>query len=62
MKHYPEYLIKDIEALENVIQNGPEIKYDLYLDELYGSINSAYTDGKITGSEAAFLRKKYFGL
>lgn len=34
--------------------------YDCYLDEVYGSINSALCDGAISSDEADYLRKHYF--
>ena len=34
--------------------------FDCYHDELYGSINSAYTDDRISKECADYLRNKYF--
>lgn len=58
---YPEYLQHDInEWLKAKEENNPS--WDLYWDELYGSINSAWADGEISFSEAAELRKKYLSI
>lgn len=58
---YPEYLQHDINQwLKAKEENNPS--WDLYWDELYGSINSAWADGEISFSVAAELRKKYLGI
>ena len=54
---YPEYLQYDInEWIKAKEENNPS--WDLYWDELYGSINSAWADGEISFLEAAELRQK----
>ena len=58
---YPEYLQHDIdEWIKAKEENNPS--WDLYWDELYGSINSAWADGEISFSVAAELRQKYLGI
>jgi len=54
----PKYLKNDIEALKEGIKN--KSKYlDCLLDEVYGSINSAYYSNEITKEQADYLRYKY---
>ncbi len=36
--------------------------YDCLWGELYGSINSAFTDGDITEDHAWYLREKYLNM
>lgn len=58
---YPKYLQHDINQwIKAKEENNPS--WDLYWDELYDSINSAWADGEISFSEAAELRKKYLGI
>lgn len=58
---YPEYLQHDINQwIKAKEENNPS--WDLYWDELYGSINSAWADGEISFSVAAELRQKYLGI
>ena len=58
---YPEYLQHDInEWIKAKEENNPS--WDIYWNELYGSINSAWADGEISFSEAAELRQKYLGI
>lgn len=58
---YPEYLQHDINQwIKAKEENNPS--WDLYWDELYGSINSAWADGEISFLEAAELRQKYLGI
>ncbi|NBK96871.1 MAG: hypothetical protein EOM50_02415 [Erysipelotrichia bacterium] len=54
----PKYLEKDIEQLLNGINNDDSL-LDCMLDELYGSINSAFWDGIISEKHARHLREKY---
>ena len=58
---YPEYLQHDINEWIKAKEKN-NLSWDLYWDELYGSINSAWADGEISFSEAAELRKKYLGI
>lgn len=56
----PPYLQISIkEWLEN--KDNPWC-WDIYSDDLYGSINSAQHDGVITQEEADELRREYLGL
>lgn len=54
----PKYLKNDI---ERVIKGRKEKSklLDCFLDELYGSINSAYYSNEITKEQADYLRCKY---
>lgn len=54
----PIYLEKDIQQLLNGIRNNNSL-LDCMLDEVYGSINSAFWDGTITQKHADHLREKY---
>lgn len=54
----PKYLKDDIERVEKF--DRTDHFYDCYLDEVYGSINSALCDGIISIDEANYLRKHYF--
>lgn len=54
----PKYLKNDINRVMNFDRTDPF--YDCYLDEVYGSINSALCDGVISPDEANYLRKHYF--
>lgn len=56
----PKYLRISIEEYEENKDNP--LRWDIYADDLYGSINSAQHDGEITKQEADELRKKYLGL
>lgn len=55
-----ESLQKDLDRVKNSDIN--DSLYDCYLDELYGSINSAMVENEISKEHAAYLRKKYLGL
>lgn len=59
-KDLPLYLQISIDELKKNINN--EKRVDLYLDDLYGSINSAWADGEISERQAWYLREKYLGL
>lgn len=60
-QHLPHYLQKDIDALKKGI-NENSMHLDCLLDEVYGSINSAYWDQTITEEQATYLRKKYLDI
>ena len=54
----PKYLLDDINSLKKGIKE--KSKYlNFLLDELYGSINSAYYSGEISKEQADYLRYKY---
>ena len=58
----PPYLEKDIIALVKAKETKDPF-YDKYLDEVYGSINSALYSYEITKEQADYLRNKFcFGL
>lgn len=59
-KDLPLYLQISIDELKKNMDN--EKRIDLYLDDLYGSINSAWADGEISERQAWYLREKYLGL
>ncbi|MCR0571036.1 hypothetical protein MKC54_20610 [[Clostridium] innocuum] len=54
----PGYLEKDIKQLVEA-KNREDIYYDKYIDEVYGSINSALYSYEITKDQADYLREKY---
>ena len=41
-------------------KNREDIYYDKYMDEVYGSINSALYSNEITKEQADYLRDKYY--
>lgn len=56
----PPFLQHDIYAL--LEGKKKQVLYvDCLLDEVYGSINSAYYDGSISKEQADYLRQKYLG-
>lgn len=57
----PTYLQEDLDILK---KSDPRtcISYDVYLDMLYSSINSAEVDDEITVEQAWYLREKYLGM
>ena len=57
----PPHLDKCINDLKDAV-NRKEKYIDTYLDDLYGSINSAYWDGEISEEQAGYIRDKYLGL
>lgn len=59
--HLPTYLQKDIDALKKGVAENSSL-LDCLLDEVYGSINSAYWDQTITEEQATYLRKKYLDI
>ena len=57
-KCLPGYLERDLNNLKEGIKN--KVSYlDCFLDELQGSINSAWVDGDITEEQCDYLYKKY---
>lgn len=59
-KTLPYYLRHDIDALVEIEKQDPRpVSWDLYYNELQGSINSAYWDNEISEAQAKFLREKY---
>lgn len=56
----PLYLQKSIR--EYIEHENDALNWDIYADDLYGSINSAQHDGNITLPEANELREQYLGL
>lgn len=57
-KCLPIYLERDLQNLKEGIKN--KVSYiDCLIDELQGSINSAYVDGDITEEQCDYLYKKY---
>ncbi len=59
-KTLPYYLRHDIEALVEIEKQDPlPLSWDLYYNELQGSINSAFWDNEISAEQAQYLREKY---
>lgn len=57
----PPFLQHDIDAL--LEGKRKQVLYvDCLLDEVYGSINSAYYDGSISKEQADYLRQKYLDI
>ena len=57
-KCLPKYLEEDLKRLKEGIKN--EVSYlDCLINELQGSINSAWVDGAITEEQCDYLYKKY---
>lgn len=57
-KCLPSYLKKDLENLKEGL--GKNVSYlDCLINELQGSINSAWVDGDITEEQCDYLYKKY---
>ena len=57
-KCLPPYLEKDLENLKKGIKN--KVSYlDCLIDELQGSVNSAFVDRDITEEQCDYLYKKY---
>lgn len=55
--HLPAYVQQDIDGLIEAYQTGKLV--DCLRDEVYGSINSAWVEQRITTEQANFLRNKY---
>ena len=57
-KCLPKYLEEDLENLKEGMKNN--VSYlDCLINELQGSINSAFIDGDITEEQCDYLFKKY---
>lgn len=57
-KCLPIYLERDLQNLKEGIKNN--VSYlDCLIDELQGSVNSAFVDGDITKEQCDYLYKKY---
>lgn len=57
-KCLPSYLERDLINLKEGIKN--KVSYiDCLIDELQGSVNSAFVDGDITEEQCDYLYKKY---
>lgn len=61
-KNLPPYLQHDIDALIEGRKDKTCLHIDCLEDEVYGSINSAYVDGRISEDQAWYLREKYLGM
>ena len=61
-KDLPPYLQKSIDELKLRIEKKSTVPLDLLLDDLYGSINSAFWDNEISKEQAEYLRSKYLGI
>lgn len=57
-KCLPEYLKRDLENLKDGLKNNSRY-IDCLLNELQGSINSAFIDGDITEEQCDYLYRKY---
>lgn len=57
-KCLPEYLKRDLENLKDGQKNNSRY-IDCLLNELQGSINSAFIDGDITEEQCDYLYRKY---
>ena len=57
-KNLPKYLENDIKNLKEGIKN--KVSYiDCLINEVQGSVNSAYVDGDISEEQCDYLYKKY---
>ena len=57
-KCLPSYLERDLENLKEGLKNN--VSYiDCLINELQGSINSAFVDGDISEEQCDYLYKKY---
>lgn len=57
-KCLPQYLEEDLKRLKEGIKNNDK-NLDCLINELQGSINSAFVDGDITEEQCDYLYKKY---
>lgn len=57
-KCLPKYLEEDLERLKEGIKNKSK-HLDCLINELQGSVNSAWVDGDITEEQCDYLYKKY---
>ncbi len=60
IKTLPLYLQNNINNLAKELKKEKSTIIDCLVDEVYGSINSAYYDNEITKEEANYLRNKYY--
>ena len=57
----PTYLERDLQNLKEGIKNN--VSYiDCLINELQGSVNSAFVDGDITQEQCDYLYRKYIGM
>lgn len=57
-KCLPRYLERDLQNLKNGIKN--KVSYlDCLINELQGSVNSAFVDGDISEEQCDYLYEKY---
>lgn len=54
----PKYLDESVQRVKN--NDWSDTLYDCYLEDLWGSINSAFYDETITQEQADYLREKYY--
>lgn len=59
-KFMPKYLKHDIDEYMKHKDDPTCTVIDCLLDEIYGSINSAYWDDEISEEQADYLRNKYY--
>ena len=57
-KYLPKYLEEDLKRLKEGIKNKSK-HLDCLINELQGSVNSAWVDGDITEEQCDYLYKKY---
>lgn len=57
-KCLPQYLEEDLKKLKEGIKSNDK-NLDCLINELQGSINSAFVDGDITEEQCDYLYKKY---
>lgn len=57
-KCLPKYLEEDLKRLKDGIKNKSK-HLDCLINELQGSVNSAWVDGDITEEQCDYLYKKY---
>ena len=57
-KCLPKYLEEDLKRLKEGIKNNDK-NLDCLINELQGSINSAFVDGDITEEQCDYLYKNY---
>lgn len=59
-KNLPPYLEKDLNALKEAAKKNPRpLIFDCLINELQGSVNSAFWDGVITKEQCDYFFKKY---
>lgn len=57
-KCLPKYLEEDLKRLKRGLEENSKF-LDCLIDELQGSVNSAFIDGDITEEQCDYLYKKY---